>query len=213
MSTNAVRCGTCGARRYDYANLPTPATNGTSATSSRTKLVLALLWLLLPGTGAQRFYLGHVGLGVAQLLVTVFTLGLGIVWPLIDGVVLLATTPIDASGLPVDHWISPRATRVATHAARNQPDARASELAELDSQGGVWLAVGLIGWLCGLTIFTGPLGWLFTARLREDAFALGMPAPGVVNAAWTVSIISTVVTYALLLLVGSFFVTLVASSV
>ncbi len=44
--------------------------------SDKSKLVAGLLQLLLP-LGIGRMYMGHTGMGVAQLLVTVFTCGLG----------------------------------------------------------------------------------------------------------------------------------------
>ncbi|WP_313896027.1 TM2 domain-containing protein [Streptomyces sp. YIM 98790] len=53
--------------------------------SSKTKLVAGLLQLLVGGLGAGRFYTGHYGLAVGQLLTCG---GLGI-WALIDGIYLL----------------------------------------------------------------------------------------------------------------------------
>jgi TM2 domain-containing membrane protein YozV len=63
--------------------------------SDRLKVVGALLQLFLPfGTG--RFYTGHTGIAIAQLLLAF--LGVGVIWSLIDGIVLLAGDPTDPQG-------------------------------------------------------------------------------------------------------------------
>ena len=66
--------------------------------SEKSKLVAGLLQILLP-LGIGRFYLGDTGIGVAQLLVTIFTCGIGALWPFIDGIILLATDSKDSQGL------------------------------------------------------------------------------------------------------------------
>ncbi len=75
-----------------------PATG--AAYSDKSKLVAGLLQLLVP-LGIGRMYMGHTGLGVAQLLVTLFTCGVGSVWPFIDGIVILAGHPRDGHGRPM----------------------------------------------------------------------------------------------------------------
>lgn len=95
--------------------------------SDKTKLAAGLLQLL-PGLvlalgGIGRLYIGHTGIGVAQLAVSVFgwlalccgavlsivTFGLALVitipvlaaawlWAVIDGILLLAGRPVDAQG-------------------------------------------------------------------------------------------------------------------
>lgn len=72
--------------------------------SERTKLVLLVLWFFLGAFGAHRFYLGHTKLGVAQLLVTWLTCGIGWIRPFIDRILLLVTDPIDADGRVVRRW-------------------------------------------------------------------------------------------------------------
>jgi len=58
----------------------------------RVKWTTALILSILLGfLGIDRFYMGHVGLGVLKLLLTILTLGiLGWIWWLID-VILIAT--------------------------------------------------------------------------------------------------------------------------
>jgi TM2 domain-containing membrane protein YozV len=66
--------------------------------SDRLKVIAALLQLFLPfGTG--RFYTGHTGIAIAQLLL-VFV-GIGMVWSFIDGIVMLAGDPTDPDGRPL----------------------------------------------------------------------------------------------------------------
>jgi TM2 domain-containing membrane protein YozV len=55
--------------------------------SDKSKIVAGVLSIFLGYLGIGRFYLGHVGLGIAQLLTCG---GLGI-WSLIDGIVLLTS--------------------------------------------------------------------------------------------------------------------------
>ncbi|MEV3861273.1 TM2 domain-containing protein [Streptomyces sp. NPDC050095] len=56
--------------------------------SDKSKIVAGVLQLFLGGFGVGRFYIGNVGIGLAQL----FTCGgLGI-WALIDGIILLTSS-------------------------------------------------------------------------------------------------------------------------
>jgi TM2 domain-containing membrane protein YozV len=55
--------------------------------SDKSKLAAGLLNIFVAGVG--RMYIGQVGLGVAQLLVTIFTCGIGALWPIIDGIIIL----------------------------------------------------------------------------------------------------------------------------
>ncbi|MFJ6834479.1 TM2 domain-containing protein [Streptomyces sp. NPDC091209] len=54
--------------------------------SEKSKIVAGILQLALGGLGAGRFYMGNVGIGLAQL----FTCGGMGIWALIDGIMLLA---------------------------------------------------------------------------------------------------------------------------
>jgi TM2 domain-containing membrane protein YozV len=68
--------------------------------SDKSKLVAGLLQILVP-LGIGRMYMGQTGLGVAQLLVTIFTCGIGGLWPFIDGIVILAGDSKDQLGRPL----------------------------------------------------------------------------------------------------------------
>lgn len=68
----------------------------------KSKLVAGLLQLFLGGFAVGRFYLGYTGIAVAQLLVTIFTCGLGGLWPFIDGIMILTgSVKVDAKGIPL----------------------------------------------------------------------------------------------------------------
>src|SRR5688500_5233358 len=65
--------------------------------SDKSKLVAGLLQVLLP-LGIGRMYMGQTGIGVAQLLVTIFTCGVGALWPFVDGILILVNDTKDADG-------------------------------------------------------------------------------------------------------------------
>ncbi len=66
--------------------------------SDRSKIVAGILQIFLP-FGIGRFYSGHTGIGVAQLLLAFF--GIGILWAFIDGIILLVGSPTDPYGRPM----------------------------------------------------------------------------------------------------------------
>jgi len=69
--------------------------------SDKQKLVAGLLQIFLGGFGVGRFYLGDTKIAVWQLVVTILTCGLGSLWGLIDGIIILATDSKDPNGLPL----------------------------------------------------------------------------------------------------------------
>lgn len=84
--------------------------------SPKSKVVAGLLQIFLGGLGVGRFYTGHIGLAIAQIAVVwgwvgisvcfgLLTFGFGLLfaplvllWPLIDGIVLLAGRQRDSDG-------------------------------------------------------------------------------------------------------------------
>ncbi len=69
--------------------------------SDKTKMVAGLLNILplfVGIGGVGRFYTGHIGLGVAQLLLGWLTCG---IWPLIDGIMMLMGKVTDVQGRPL----------------------------------------------------------------------------------------------------------------
>jgi TM2 domain-containing membrane protein YozV len=71
--------------------------------SDKSKTIAGLLQLLsLVGIGGiGRFYIGDVGLGVAQLLVGLLTCGIGLIWSIIDAVLILTDKVNDPQGRPL----------------------------------------------------------------------------------------------------------------
>jgi TM2 domain-containing membrane protein YozV len=71
---------------------------------AKSRLIAGLLGILLGSLGIHRFYLGYVGIGIAQILVTLFTFGFGALWGFIEGIMILVKAQsfaTDASGRPL----------------------------------------------------------------------------------------------------------------
>lgn len=68
--------------------------------SDRSKVIAGVLQIVLP-IGIGRFYAGRPGLGLAQLLVALFTFGLGSVWSFVDGILLLVQGGTDGQDRPL----------------------------------------------------------------------------------------------------------------
>lgn len=71
--------------------------------TAKSRLVAGLLGIFLGGLGIHRFYLGYTSIGIAQILVTVLTLGFGGIWGFIEGILILTRSTIttDAHGRPL----------------------------------------------------------------------------------------------------------------
>ncbi|MCL2281638.1 MAG: TM2 domain-containing protein [Dehalococcoidia bacterium] len=74
----------------------------TEQSQQKSKLVAGLLQIFLGWLGIGRFYLGYNGIAIAQLLVSIFTFGIGAIWPLIDGILILTgSVATDGKGVPL----------------------------------------------------------------------------------------------------------------
>ncbi|MGF0248200.1 NINE protein [Rhodococcus erythropolis] len=69
--------------------------------SDKSKTTAGLLGILLGGFGAGRFYLNQPGMAVAQIAVTWLTCGIGGIWPLIDGIMMLTGSVRDQYNRPL----------------------------------------------------------------------------------------------------------------
>jgi hypothetical protein len=66
--------------------------------SDRSKVVAGLLQVFLP-FGIGRLYSGQIGIGIAQLMLSVFFIG--VLWAFVDGIIILAGRPTDPYGRPL----------------------------------------------------------------------------------------------------------------
>lgn len=95
-------CGNCG--QSTDAKAVVCVHCGVSLTpslSGKSKMTAGLLGLLLGGFGVHRFYLGNVGIGIAQIAVTLITCGAGALWGFIEGILILAGEWKDKDGNPL----------------------------------------------------------------------------------------------------------------
>lgn len=72
--------------------------------NAKSKLTAGLLGILLGGFGVHRFYLGYTSIGIVQILVTLVTCGMGALWGLIEGILILVGSPsfaTDADARPL----------------------------------------------------------------------------------------------------------------
>ncbi len=70
---------------------------------AKSRLTAGLLGIFLGGFGVHRFYLGYTSIGVLQILVTIATCGIGSLWGMIEGILILTGSGIttDADGRPL----------------------------------------------------------------------------------------------------------------
>lgn len=69
----------------------------------KSRVAAGLLQIFFGGLGIGRFYLGHSGIGIAQLLLTIFTFGLGAFWGFFDGIyILCGGVKTDSRGVPLN---------------------------------------------------------------------------------------------------------------
>lgn len=69
----------------------------------KSKIAAGILGILVGGLGIHRFYLGYVGIGILQIVVTILTCGAGSLWGFIEGILILcgSTITTDADGVPL----------------------------------------------------------------------------------------------------------------
>jgi TM2 domain-containing membrane protein YozV len=108
-------CPNCGAEtapgayacmRCGIALPPPPPPYGYYNPEQKSKLAAGLLGIFLGTLGIHNFYLGYTGKAVAQLLITVLTLGIGSivtwVWGLVEGIMILTgSIAVDGKGVPL----------------------------------------------------------------------------------------------------------------
>ena len=80
-----------------------PDTGGSADPPAKSRLTAGLLGIFLGAFGVHRFYLGFTSIGVLQILVTIATCGVGGLWGIVEGGLILGGTGIttDADGRPL----------------------------------------------------------------------------------------------------------------
>jgi TM2 domain-containing membrane protein YozV len=69
---------------------------------AKSRIAAALFGIFLGSLGVHRFYLGYIGTGIIQIILTFITFGFGGVWGFIEGIVIIAGGfKTDAKGIPL----------------------------------------------------------------------------------------------------------------
>lgn len=75
---------------------------GGNGMGGKSKMAAGLLGIFLGGWGIHNFYLGNTGRAIAQIIVTIVTCGLGALWGLIEGILILCgSINTDSDGNPL----------------------------------------------------------------------------------------------------------------
>jgi TM2 domain-containing membrane protein YozV len=80
LDANVAFCPDCGTRT---------TAAGPAGVELKSKLVAGLLGIFIGSLGIHRFYLGYTTIGIVQIIVTVFTAGIGGLWGFIEGIMIL----------------------------------------------------------------------------------------------------------------------------
>lgn len=98
-------CQNCGAATSPAAEICVKCGVRLASTVSpeaKSKLVAGLLGILVGAWGVHRFYLGYTSIGIIQIVVTIFTAGIGAIWGFIEGILILTGSfNKDANGQPL----------------------------------------------------------------------------------------------------------------
>ncbi|MDN5633634.1 TM2 domain-containing protein [Bifidobacterium mongoliense] len=71
---------------------------------ARSRIAAGVFALTLGWAGVHRFYLGYTAIGIAQISVTIITFGIGWIWAIIEGILILTRDRrflTDATGRPL----------------------------------------------------------------------------------------------------------------
>ncbi len=101
LTPGAKFCTSCGFAVAPDEPKAAPETPAFDPSEQKSRLAAALLAILLGSLGIHNFYLGYVGKGIAQILLTPCC-GIGAIWAFIEGIMILTggiTT--DSRGIPL----------------------------------------------------------------------------------------------------------------
>lgn len=103
-------CGNCGAPANPGAAICTqcgvPFPVPVPAGAQKSKIAAGILGILLGGLGIHNFYLGYTGKAIAQLLISILSLGflsfVSAIWGLVEGIMILTgSIAVDGNGIPL----------------------------------------------------------------------------------------------------------------
>lgn len=88
---------------YTSANGTNTFQNTNVNKKQKSKVVAGILGVLVGPFGVHRFYLGYIGIGIVQLILTFLTCGISSLWGFIEGILILCGVGIteDADGVPL----------------------------------------------------------------------------------------------------------------
>ncbi|MEA4878568.1 MAG: TM2 domain-containing protein [Dehalococcoides mccartyi] len=96
VAENASFCPACGSQ------IRQSSLTAEEYHERKSRIAAGLLGIFLGSIGVHRFYLGYVGIGIAQIIVTIVTLGIGSIWWFIEGILILTGSfQYDAKGIPL----------------------------------------------------------------------------------------------------------------
>ena len=102
MDDSQQFCPSCGAQQTAQGGAATTTTTTTS-NGGKSKMVAGLLGIFLGAWGIHNFYLGNTGRAIAQILVTIFTCGIGGLWGFVEGILIFTgNINTDANGNPLE---------------------------------------------------------------------------------------------------------------
>lgn len=90
-------CPGCGAQQNTGVQPGVPVNP-----EAKSKMAAGLLGIFLGAWGIHNFYLGNTSRGVIQIVVTIVTCGIGGIWGIIEGIMILCgSINTDANGVPL----------------------------------------------------------------------------------------------------------------
>jgi TM2 domain-containing membrane protein YozV len=81
-----------------------PAYGQPAYPGQKSRMVAGILGIAFGAFGVHRFYLGYTNIGIIQIVVTVVTCGIGGLWGVIEGILILMKNEnflTDANGVPL----------------------------------------------------------------------------------------------------------------
>lgn len=100
---DAIRCSQCGNDPHDESNQEIKRVQPEyEFVHAKSRVLAGLLQIFLCFLGAGRFYLGYTMTALLQIFVVIITSGIGVIWPIIDGIMILGgSVATDANGQPL----------------------------------------------------------------------------------------------------------------